>query len=574
MEKKENYQEKEEKRIIKNLLFDSDTGRFILTDNQNNSFLCDIFGREKSLFKNRVTGIYNRYKPKNKLQPILIKNSKKNYNMLSPMKLEENPIISKNRNLNTISSHKSINYHPIRKRYEDRLGLPKSLVSPFFNEKNGDLKEKNKKELIEHLNTYFSNDVYKSNISLNNRVRKSGLSYLTLDLNDYIMCKEDNKHILKLIDDTIEKYREQYKNKLNVLSKNPVVKALEGFKRYLLLNKDIKIVNGCHLNEPCEEIKEKYKIINNNIKKYYDIIKEKNIMNDKIIELYRGQKYKTLDNNNEEETEENELYNETKTQGNQVIVGPDKLNNICKSKDFTIGRLLEMDFGFSEEDHKNKLNRIKRLGNSAFRNKNNNKIIKSKRMKLFSGLKSNKNNNLNNSKKSEEENLNSSRVEITYKETVETLSNKNHNFNDIINSNNNVKTLEQKIADNELSFISEVSERENNIQNKRIFRIKSVDLQRLITERQNELLKGFQQKELIPLEENSDKKKEHKFKSFLECYKNDVNLLKKTNPIAYEFEKKAEEHENMLMKKKMELLALLEKNQMKKKKKNNDNISE
>ena len=566
MEEREKSQAKEQKRIIKNLCFDSETGRFILVDNQNNSFLCDMFGRQKNLFKRGISGIYNRYKPKNKLRPILINSKKENEKLISPLKLQENYIIPKQKNFNTIESDKSINYHPIRKRYDDRFGLPKPLVPPFFNENNVEFKEKNKKELIEHLNTYFSDDVCKNNISLGEREIKPGLSYLTIDLNDYKLCRKDHKEILKLIDDTIEKYREQYKNKLSILYNNPIVKAIVKFKKFLLLNKDVRIVNGFKLSEPPEEIKEKNKIISNNIKKYFDNIKEKNIINGKEIELYRAKRFNNLDNADNIE-EENELFNETKGQGNQIIVGPDKLNNMCKSKDFTIGRLLEMDFGFSEEDHKNKLNRIKRLGNSAFSKKNNNKIIKNKGVKLFSGLRRNKNNLLSNSKMAEEENLNSSHVAITYKDTLETLSNKYYNPNSAHN-NNNYKTIEQKIADNELSFISEVSERENNIQRKRIFKIKSVESQRIKTETENELLKGFERKEEIPLEENKNVKKENKFRSFMECYKNDIDLLKKTNPIVYEMEKKAREHEYLMMKKRIELMKALEKNKRKNENKN------
>ena len=566
MEEKEKSQTKEQKRIIKNLCFDSETGRFILVDNQNNSYLCDMFGRQKNLFKRGISGIYNRYKAKNKLRPILINSKKQNEKLLSPLKLQENYIIPKQKNFNTIASDKSINYHPIRKRYDDRFGLPKPLVPPFFNENNIDFKEKNKKELIEHLNTYFSDDVCKNNISLGERAVKPGLSYLTIDLNDYKLCREDHKEILKLIDDTIEKYREQYKNKLSILYNNPIVKAIANFKKFLLLNKDVRIVNGFKISEPPKEIKEKNEIISHNIKKYFDNIKEKNIINAKEIELYRAKRLNNLDNADNIE-EENELFNEAKGQGNQIIVGPDKLNNMCKSKDFTIGRLLEMDFGFNEEDHRNKLNRIKRLGNSAFSKKNNNKIIKNRGVKLFSGLKRNKNNLLSNSKMGEEENLNSSRVAITYKDTLETLSNKYYNPNGVHN-NNNYKTIEQKIADNELSFISEVSERENDIQRKRIFKIKSVESQRVKTETENELLKGFERKEEIPLEETKNVKKENKFRSFMECYKNDIDLLKKTNPIIYEMEKKAKEHEYLMMKKKIELMKVLEKNKRKNEKKN------
>ena len=561
-----------ENRIIKNLYYDSDRDLFIMADNQNNTYLCDMFGRQKSLFKSKITGISNRYQHSRKLQPLLIKNITQNKNLSSPIKLAESSITPKYQKFNTISNQKSIDYHPYRKRYPDGCGLPKSLIYPFFNEK---MENFNKKKLIEHLNVYFSNEICKNNVSFDFSKNKLGLSFITCNLNDYKLCEVDHKNILKLIDNTIEKYREKYKYKLNILYKNPVVKAITGFKKYILLNKDTRIINGCRIDEPLEEIKEKYKIINNNINNYYHNLNEINKKNEKIYELYKLNKFKTIENKNNNNNNidfyenENELYNETQTPNNQIIVGPDKLNNICKSKDFTIGRLLEMDFGFSEEDHKNKANRIKRLGNSAFRSKNNNKIIKNKRMKLFSGLKQNKN-NINIFKKSDEDQLNTSGVEVTYKETVETLSNKNQNINDIyINNNNNSKTLEQKIADNELSFMSDVSEREKNNQKKRIFRIKSVNAQRIQTEIENKMLEGFHQNEpLVDEEEKHNNKKEHKFKNSLECYKNDINLLKITNPKAYEMQKKAEEHEYSLMKKKMELLAILEQDKIKKKKNN------
>ena len=552
----------EQQKIIKNLWYDTDTGRFILTDNQNNSYLCDMFGRQKNLFKKRITGISNRYQRKKKLQPLLIKSSTtEDKNILTTLKSQEKPIISKYHNFNTISNQKSINYHPFKRRFDDGCGLPKSLVVPFFNENMVDSKEKDKKELIEHLDKYFSNEVCKNNISLNYYKNKAGLSYLTCDLNNYKLFDEDNKIILKIIDNTIEKYREQYKNKLNILYKNPVVKALSKFKKYIIFNKDIKVVNGCRLNDPPEGIIDKYGIINHNIKSYFDNIREKNKFHDKIIEYYKHKKYKTISevkNGDENENDENIM---KETQMNNIIVGPDKLNNICKSKDFTIGRLLEMDFGFTEEDHKNKMNRIKRLGNSAFRTRNSKNIIKNnKRMKLFSGLRLNKN-KINVLKKLEDE-RDSSKVEVTCKETLETLSNNNKNLSDIyINSNNKEKTLEQKIADNELSFISEVSEREQKNQKKRIFRIKSVTDQRKETDLENQLLNGFCRKEEIEEDEKKNNKKEHKLKNMLDSYKNDMELLKITNPRAYEMQKKLEMQDYLLMKKKIELNTFLEKNQ-------------
>ena len=48
---------------------------------------------------------------------------------------------------------------------------------------------------------------------MNNQSNKPALNYLNYDLSDYSSFAEDNKKILKLIDDTIQEYRHQYKNK-------------------------------------------------------------------------------------------------------------------------------------------------------------------------------------------------------------------------------------------------------------------------------------------------------------------------------------------------------------------------
>ena len=113
----------ENTKIIKNLYYNSDNGRFILTDNQNNSYLCDMFGRQKSLFKSRITGIYNRYEHKKKLKPLIINKTNSNDNniVMSPStpSIEQ---ISNYQNFNTISNHKSLDYHPFKKRFDDGCG--------------------------------------------------------------------------------------------------------------------------------------------------------------------------------------------------------------------------------------------------------------------------------------------------------------------------------------------------------------------------------------------------------------------------------------------------------------------
>ena len=548
----------QENRIIKNLSYDIDTGRFTLIDNENNRYICDMFGRQKNSFKKNITGISNRYQLQKKLKPLFIEDANEIKKTLSPSHYSNKNIMNQIK-FRTIENKKSINYHPVRRRFDDAYGLPKSLVVPFFNEKDGDLKEKNKRELIEHLKTYFSNY---NNVSIKNENDKCALSYITCDLNDNKLSLEDNKKLIRLIDNTILKYREEYKYKLNILYKNPVVKAINKFKNYLLLNQGTNVIDGYKLKETKEEIKDKFEIIKTHINNYYPKTFERIRMNDKIIETYRNKNYFSLNRNINIENEGSNIYEQINKFN--VIVGPDKLNNICQSKDFTIGRLLEMDFGLSEEDKKTKLNRIKRLGNSAFKGKNNNITIKNRHIKLSSGLKRLKNLNMNNSKNSNDEQMqgNSSKVEMTYKETIETLSNKDQNINNInININyNSHRTLEQKIADNDLSFISEISEKEKKMTKKNICKIKSLKFQRQLTDNENRLLKGYQKKEEIKKEKSSLNKRPLKLNSFLECYKNDINLLKKTNPIAYELQKKEEERQLMLMKKKSDLTELFERN--------------
>ena len=84
MEEKQNFLNEDPKRIIKNLYFNSDTGKFILIDNQNNSFLCDMFGRQKHLFKRSLSYTENAFNTLNqeniKLNRLIYGNFKKNKN--------------------------------------------------------------------------------------------------------------------------------------------------------------------------------------------------------------------------------------------------------------------------------------------------------------------------------------------------------------------------------------------------------------------------------------------------------------------------------------------------------------
>ena len=77
-------------RIIKNLNYDIDTGRFTLIDNQNNGFVCDMFGRQKNTFKRNITGISNRYQ----LKPLFIEDTNEIKKTLSPLHYSNNNIMT------------------------------------------------------------------------------------------------------------------------------------------------------------------------------------------------------------------------------------------------------------------------------------------------------------------------------------------------------------------------------------------------------------------------------------------------------------------------------------------------
>ena len=496
----------EKKEVISNLCYDSNTGRFILVDNQNNHYLCDLFGRKLSHFDSNVTGCYNRYKKK-KLKPLSISQNMEKYNSLSNMAKTPNKI-------------SFVSYFPSIRKFQEGCNLPRAKAPPFFNLKSEEIKAKNKKELSEHLTTYFSNDFSKNSISLD--ANKRIIPYLTCDLTDYISSKEDFVKLEKIIDDTIENYKNQYKNKLNILNKNPIVKALKQFKKYLSLNKDTKIVNGYKLSQPPDIIKEKNMINEKIIRNRYFINKEKENKSS-LLRLANNSK------NNQSE----KIYN------NSAIIGPDKLNDICKSKDFTIGRLIDMDFGYTGKEKKTKRDLVSGISRVSDQNLQNNKI------------QSNEDEKFNNRV--------SSANAFTYKDTIETLSNKNLNLKDIYLKAN--KTIDEKIEDNELSFMSEMSTNEKKYAELNNLKIKSAEKIRLKTEHENELLKGHQE-ETIDEEEEKPKENKGKFqlRSNVDSYKDDLKLLKLTNPKLYERMENEHKRDLELLKKKLANLALIRKN--------------
>ena len=224
-------------KIIKNICYIPDTGRLILSDSENNHYLCDIYGNKNPEFVPYISGCISGSSRK-KLLPLSL----------------SIPQTTKNKNYT--------DYFPITRKFEGYSQFPRPLVPPFSNVPAHEIKSLGKKqELIEQLQKYFSIDKTKFLFSLPND--NKALEYLTCDLNQFDSVKGDTEILLKLIDNTFEEYRKIYKYKLNILHKNPVVKALTQFKNVISLNKEMKIINGRVLSRPGIDIQEKFYIMNN-----------------------------------------------------------------------------------------------------------------------------------------------------------------------------------------------------------------------------------------------------------------------------------------------------------------------
>lgn len=224
-------------KIIKNICYIPDTGRLILSDSDNNHYLCDIYGNKNPEFLPYISGCISGLSRK-KLLPLSV----------------SIPQTTKNKNFT--------DYFPITRKFEGYSQFPRPLVPPFANIPAHEIKSLGKKqELIEQLQKYFSIDKTKFLFTLPND--NKALEYLTCDLNQFDSVKGDTEILLKLIDNTFEEYRKIYKYKLNILHKNPVVKALTQFKNVISLNKEMKIINGRVLNRPNIDIQEKFYLINN-----------------------------------------------------------------------------------------------------------------------------------------------------------------------------------------------------------------------------------------------------------------------------------------------------------------------
>ena len=482
--------------LILNISYNPDTGKLILSDNFNNHYSCNLFGRIKTQFIPNITGRASHTQRQHYLSNHIINQKKEILNR---------PKTSKQLFLNRKGP---VDYHPTTRKFEGYSKFPRPLSPPFYNIPDYEMKEAIKKELIQNLEKYFSEKNTK-NIILNNNCNP-GLSYLTKDLNEFNCIKMENDKILKLINNTLDSIKEKNKLQLNKLKKIPIVKALSQFKNFLLAYDETS-----NKKLPNSQIKKRYNYIQSAISRHglkkKNNIKNKNFLtinNDfNINQFNKNLNFRTLtlDSNKNNYNKFNEINN------NNV------LKNIFHNKnfDFKLGKKIYMDFGtFSYEEEKKNQNVALTQENNKYKEK-----------------------------------------EIT-EATKETEESYNLDKNKII--------IKNKKIDENLSLISDPSENDNNKKEKNKA-LKGLKYMQNIFNKEKILLKGFQGEErkgFIYLFKNI----RPKLKNNGELYEEDLELLRKTNPIAFKIQKQKEEFDMKQLIKKVNNLRINSDNIMKGKK--------
>ena len=481
--------------IILNICYNPETGKLTLSDNYNNHYSCDLFGRIKKKFFPNVTGVATYHERK--------------------IKTEEKYKMPKTTKNFFLKEKGLIEYYPQTRKFDGYFNFPRPLSPPFCNIPENIMNNKTKQALISHLEKYFSDNKskkYVSNYNLNVE-----MSYLTGDLNEFDSLKVEGEKLLDLIKNTLNSIKKEYALKMNMFNKLPMVKALRQFKKYIIENKEAILINNRRLKKPISTIKKKYDIIHKTITNFgLKRDKFKNIHQLKLDSLYNDNisnepkmKHLTLDNFYKHETKDKDI-----------------LMTKLFTNDFKIGRRINMNFGqFYYEDFKKKETQENTKTTNV---KEKNKILE------------------------------------TNKETKETKETEQSLYD---------KTLDDQIKKNNLSFISKIYDNENIYKKNKNIRIKQMKLIKNNFLKEKNLLKGFETEERkgpILLIKNL----KPKLKTNGELFDENIKLLRKTNPVAFQLQEKKDEFDLKQLRKKVNILKINEGNIMKGKKlKNNKDKS-
>ena len=211
-----------------------DSGKYLLLDNKGNNYICDIFGRQKPIFKKNISGFINAEQRK------MLRRVKSHSNIINSNQTKNIPVATNKPKEETKS------YFPSIKRFEGYAPFPRPLCPPFVNIPQYSINENYKKVLIKE---------YEKNLEVNENKKifakpneNKGLSFLTSDVKGYFDKekekeinkfnnndnneKDDKLYIIKMIDNTISDYKIRYKCDLKELVNNhSIIRALLHLKK-------------------------------------------------------------------------------------------------------------------------------------------------------------------------------------------------------------------------------------------------------------------------------------------------------------------------------------------------------
>jgi hypothetical protein len=300
----------------------------------------------------------------------------------------------------------------------------------------------------------------------------------------------------------LDSIREEYALKMNIFNKVPMVKALYQFRKYIKENKESVVINNRRLRKPNSTIKKKYDIIHSTITNFG--LKRDNFKKSHKLKL------DTIINDSTSKPLKKQLLT-LESLKDKSIEKNLMLKKIFKN-DFKIGRKINMNFGYSLYEEQ------------------------SKKLKAQEKNDTNKNNLIEPNKETE-----------ATKETEQSLY---------------VKTLDNKIRNNNLSFISKMFDEGKNNKRNLMKNIKQMKFLKNNYIKEKQLLKGFEAEErkkpmlLI-------KNLKPKLKTNGELFDEDMDLLRRTNPIAFQVQQKKDEFDMKQLIKKVNMLKVNEQNIMK-----------
>ncbi len=524
----------------KNFYRDDDTGKLIMTDNNNNKHETDIFGRKLINYLPKITGI------KSGAERLKLKKITSNYYSASPSNYNTINKDNDNNNNSNINKHnisgtkQFINYTPIIDKLNGYNFYPRPISRPFINIPDYQINKETKNEINKEIINYFNEKNAQNKLKRNNKFL---LSYLTNRLNENDKNRtedHDKEKLLQLIDKGIEELREEYNNRINEMKKSPKFIALNQFKKKIIFRNKNKII----LNDPPMEIQKKYQILNNIIHNNSLNNKNKNNMSNRsqkaLIHKYIKDKCASS-NELMKENKFKKLYLNKLLNKKNAVVGPDKLNNIFRSKDFSIGRAIKMDFGsFSYEDQ-DKMLSLESKNDIDEKVENEEKEEKEEKVEKEGDI--NNKNELNNLPRISNIPIKNNSNENLDNDTAETVSKINRNITEFI-------AIDEKNEKDELSFISRENENEKENKDKKKTNIKTLKSVKKNCDHERLLLEGIENE--TPREEIVlNQKRNVVLKDNGQLYRENLALLQLTNPIKFESMRKKDEYDMKLLIKKL-----------------------